>query len=286
MKKSGRTIYMLVATALVALVALLGAGMANGKAVASVGGRLNFWTQANSSTTTQVHHPNAMVQPAQSDTSPPLRTIPVKHTQVQQEDNENPLLPRNVKLNGVVDNVIQRALGPLVMPAPIQNFDGEYNEYGPIPPDTNGDVGRNHYVQIVNSGFTVYSKTGTVLYGPANNNTLFTGFGGLCETTNSGDPVALYDPMADRWLLTWFAFASQAGPTHQCVAVSTGPDPLGSWYRYDFVVGNGFEDYPHMTCLARRLLHDDQLHSTMEPTQPATTPSTGPRCSRATRPPK
>src|SRR5438270_510245 len=76
---------------------------------------------------------------------------------------------------------------------------------------------------------------------------LSTGFGGLCETTNSGDPVALYDSMADRWVLTWFAFSSQSGPTFQCVAVSAGPDPLGNWYRYSFQVGNGFEDYPHMT---------------------------------------
>jgi hypothetical protein len=188
-----------------------------------------------------------------ADTMPrPLRDIPPRITQSNQQDNENPLVKRHdpgfPSLKNAVDPVIQSKLGPLAMPTPIQNFEGEYNEYGPIPPDTNGDVGRNHYIGIVNSGFTVYSKTGTVLYGPTNNNVLFTGFGGLCETTNAGDPVALYDSMADRWLLTWFAFTSQSGPTHQCIAVSTGPDPLGSWYRYDFVTNAaGFEDYPHMT---------------------------------------
>src|SRR5580765_3116162 len=98
-----------------------------------------------------------------------------------------------------------------------------------MTPDTNVHVGLNHYVQIVNSGFTVFNKTGTVLYGPTNNNVLFTGFGGICETHNDGDPVALYDRMADRWILTWFT--GQSNPTHQCFAVSTGPDPLGSWYR-------------------------------------------------------
>ena len=145
-----------------------------------------------------------------------------------------------------VDPVIQRLLAPLAMPTTVANFEGEYNEYGPIPPDTNGDVGRNHYVQIVNTGFTVFDKSGNTLYGPTNNNVLFTGFGGVCETTNNGDPVALYNSLADRWLLSWFAFTNSNGPTHQCIAVSTSPDPLGTWYRYDFLSGTGFEDYPHL----------------------------------------
>src|SRR5258708_2481612 len=55
------------------------------------------------------------------------------------------------------------------------------------PPDTNGDVGPNHYVHIVNSSFVVLDRTdGHVLAGPmpirlpfAN----FTGAGGACATT-------------------------------------------------------------------------------------------------------
>src|SRR5437762_160867 len=130
-----------------------------------------------------------------SDTSLPLRDIPVKRNQAQHpEDNENPSLPMKGRF-GAVDSVVQSLIGPLVMPTPIQSFEGMYNQYGPLPPDTNGDVGRNHYVQIVNSGFQIFTKTGTSIYGPANNNTLFTGFGGPCETRNDGDPVALYDAM-------------------------------------------------------------------------------------------
>jgi hypothetical protein len=132
------------------------------------------------------------------------------------------------------------------MPTPIANFDGIYNIWGGYPPDTSGDVGPNHFVQIVNVGFQIFSKTGTSLYGPANNNTLFAGFGGFCESTNRGDPVALYDPLADRFLVSWFAFTNSNGPTHQCFAVTASPDPLGVWYRYDFLVGAAFEDYPHV----------------------------------------
>ncbi len=187
-----------------------------------------------------------------SDVSPPLRSLrPLRYATLHlgSDDNENSTLPKKQNLGAAVDKAVQRVFGPLAMPAPGANFDGEYNEYGPIPPDPNGDVGRNHYIQIVNSGFTIYDKSGSgvPLYGPANNNTLFIGFGGLCETFNAGDPVALYDPMADRWLLTWFT--GQSNPTHQCIAVSSSPDPLGSWYRYDFVtspVTSAFEDYPHL----------------------------------------
>jgi S-layer homology domain len=182
---------------------------------------------------------------AKSDTSPALRDIPIKLSQSRPEaDNENPTLVRG--LFGAVDNVVQRIAGPLVMPTPSTNFEGVPNVFGPLPADTNGDVGRDQYIQIVNSGFQIFTKTGTSLYGPANNNTLFTGFGGPCETHNDGDPVALYDAIADRWVLTWF---TSSAPYMECIAVSASPDPMLSWYRYAFLdhnSGNTLGDYPKM----------------------------------------
>lgn len=114
------------------------------------------------------------------------------------------------------------------------------------PPDTNGDVGPNHYVQIVNTGIAVFSKTGTVLYGPVATNTLWSGFGGHCQTDNDGDGSVLYDRAADRWVFTQFANASSTvGPFYECVAVSQTPDPTGAYYRYSFQYAN-FPDYPKM----------------------------------------
>ncbi|MGA7733759.1 MAG: S-layer homology domain-containing protein [Chloroflexia bacterium] len=150
-------------------------------------------------------------------------------------------------IEGFVDEAVQKLTGPLAIPTPNVNFEGMYNIWGGYPPDTAGDVGLNHYIQIVNVGFQIFSKTGTSLYGPANNNTLFIGAGGFCESTNRGDPIALYDEMADRYLVSWFAFTSQSGPTYQCIAVTAGPDPLGAWYRYEFLTGQTtFVDYPHL----------------------------------------
>src|SRR5215216_5163996 len=84
-------------------------------------------------------------------------------------------------------------------------FEGVNNINGVLPPDTNGDVGPNHYVQTVNLAFAVWDKLGNLLYGPANINTLWAGFGGACETSNDGDPIVLYDALANRWLMAQFA---------------------------------------------------------------------------------
>src|SRR5262249_1359553 len=96
-------------------------------------------------------------------------------------------------------------------PTPLANFDGIGNGVGGFtvnsaPPDTNGDVGPNHYVQIVNSDLAVFNKTtGAIIWGPNPTNTLWAGFGGLCQTDNDGDGVVLYDPIADRWIVSQFA---------------------------------------------------------------------------------
>jgi hypothetical protein len=126
------------------------------------------------------------------------------------------------------------------------NFEGVGNVNGVLPPDTNGDIGPNHYVQMVNLAFAIYDRSGTKLYGPANNNTLWQGFGGPCETTNDGDPVVLYDHLADRWMMSQFALPRYPrGPFYQCIAVSQTPDPTGAWNRYEFTISNSkLNDYP------------------------------------------
>jgi hypothetical protein len=123
------------------------------------------------------------------------------------------------------------------------------------PPDTTGDVGPNHYVQWVNLRYSIYTLTRdpvtnqisgfTPVPGfPKNGNVVWQGFGGRCETDNDGDPIVQYDQLADRWVLTQFAVS--ATPFTQCVAVSTGPDPTGTYHRYSFSYSNDFNDYPKL----------------------------------------
>jgi hypothetical protein len=113
------------------------------------------------------------------------------------------------------------------------------------PPDTNGEVGATQYVQIVNEGFQVFSKsTGGSVFGPAGITTLWNGFGGVCQNNGDGDPVVLYDQLANRWVITQFAGVSV--PTDECIAVSTTNDATGTWNRYGFHLGSNFFDYPKL----------------------------------------
>jgi hypothetical protein len=181
------------------------------------------------------------------DLSPPLRSIkPITKIENDKGEDERGDLPPNNDKRFEPDPVVQRFFGtetPNSMPIPptIVTFDG-ISGAGANPPDTVGDIGPNHYVQMVNTRFQIFNRTGTSLYGPANINTLFAGFGGACQTENAGDPVVLYDQIADRWILTQF---TAAGPNYfNCVAVSTSPDPTGTYYRYAFPTGTNFPDYP------------------------------------------
>lgn len=140
----------------------------------------------------------------------------------------------------ITDPVRQPDAGEGRIPVPLVNFAG-IGATGSIPPDVSGDVGPNHYVQMVNTVFSIYSKAGAVLAGPSNINTLWAGFGGACQTQNDGDPIVLYDPIADRWLMSQFAATS---PPHQCVAVSKTASPVsGGYWLYDFTLTD-FPDYP------------------------------------------
>jgi hypothetical protein len=130
------------------------------------------------------------------------------------------------------------------MPDP--NFDGvRFGDSGAgfIPPDTNGDVGPDHYVQTVNSSIAIFDKEGSPLAGPMPINTLFTPLGGPCATGDVIDPIVNHDPLADRWIVMGFPFASPI-----CVAVSRTNDPVtGGWFLYDFdVTAFGFPDYPKL----------------------------------------
>jgi hypothetical protein len=159
------------------------------------------------------------------------------------------------------DAAVQTAAAPLAIAAPIRNFEGLSNQDnfdifgGRVnPPDPVGDVGPNHYVEMVNLTYGVYSKTGVPLLAPVDTGTLWAGFPIEDCTDPSGDPIVLYDQTTDRWLLTQFTtrgLDDPALPFYNCVAVSTTGDPTGSYFRYAFITqpdtedgGFYFPDYP------------------------------------------
>jgi hypothetical protein len=184
-----------------------------------------------------------------NDISQPVRAMPQSHVAPRPaaEAVKHPSLFKEHE-NGR-DPVVQSTMPSPQMPAPILNFNGI--PYPGVvcfcaPPDTNGEVGLDQYVQIVNEGFQVFDKTtGNSVFGPVAISSLWSGFGGACETGGAGDPVVVYDQLANRWVITQFATPTGGIPiTDQCIAVSTTSDASGAYARYGFHMTDNFYDYP------------------------------------------
>lgn len=178
--------------------------------------------------------------------SPAVRDLPIlkQDNVTAQEINPRqiPSLPANALTLDSGTNEMDPLVGVsgnnlLNTPAINLSFEG-ISATGYVPPDTIGDVGPNHYVQMVNTSFAIYDKTGNLLDGPHPINQLWQGQGNLCASQNGGDPVVLYDPLDDRWLLSQFTSSGN----NVCMAVSQTGDPLGSYYLYQFSVPQ-FPDY-------------------------------------------
>ena len=91
------------------------------------------------------------------------------------------------------------------------------------PPDTNGAIGATQYVQWVNTYFAVFDKrSGALLAGPMPGNVLWSGFGGGCESNNDGDPMVLYDKLANRWVMSQFSVSTTPLPAMHCGLVHLG----------------------------------------------------------------
>ncbi|HYL12830.1 MAG TPA: hypothetical protein VEV41_07330, partial [Terriglobales bacterium] len=190
------------------------------------------------------------------DVSPPLhdliQTAPRQAVVVQEAEpvRRIPLPPGLTTLPE--DPIRQRTAAAIAAFAPVvgQGFEGLGDaQYGftvnGAPPDTNGAVGTTQYVQWVNTSFAIFNKsTGALISGPTPGNTLWSGFGGGCQTRNDGDPIVLYDKLANRWVFSQFSVPS-TGPYLQCIAVSTSADATGTYNRYSFQYNNT-DDYPKM----------------------------------------
>jgi hypothetical protein len=164
----------------------------------------------------------------------------VRNEDSERERNNNPQ-PLPVGKDPVAQDFFGNRGGNKI----VSNFEGVGNRNSCYPPDTDGDVGLDYYIQMINLSFQIFDKQGNSLYGPADNRTLWNGFIGSWTGTNDGDPVILYDEQANRWVATQFAINTPDGTYWETVAVSETGDPLGSWFRYAFQFP-AFNDYPKM----------------------------------------
>src|SRR4051795_9365479 len=186
------------------------------------------------------------------DVSPPLRDIAPAPISGKLKKDKEPKHGPPAPEPGGPDPVVQSSAG--VAAAPTlgvgveglgQGFSGPSGTFtvDSAPPDPNGAVGPNHFVEVVNESLAVFNKSGTPVYGPVATNTLFSGFGGGCQTNDDGDATVAYDQLADRWIISQFSVSTT--PFLQCVAVSRTGDPTGAYARYSFSYAN-FPDYPKL----------------------------------------
>src|SRR3989442_1850500 len=172
-----------------------------------------------------------VMQAVHHDVSPPLFLIPPAYRQPGRRIHDIEPIPRHYQA-AAVDPVLQSSYPTPLAPVTTLNYDGIGNGFtGPAgtftvqsaPPDTEGDVGPNHYVQVVNTDFAIFNKAGIPIFGPVPINTLWQGFCGLCQSDNDGDPIVIYNPIADPWVISQFAVSGANGtrvPFLQFVAVS------------------------------------------------------------------
>jgi hypothetical protein len=198
-----------------------------------------------------------MARAVHQDVLPALRDVMVDPAGYRNyKPHDEHMIPLPYSPPGQTDGALQDYRGPggLFAPAFVSGVDGVGNGFsGPngsftvqyAPPDTVGAVGATQYVQVVNVGLAVFDKASkTAVYGPVPTSTLWSGFGGQCQTDNDGDAVVVYDKAANRWIISQFAVGTT--PYLQCVAVSQTSDATGGWYRYSFSYGSVFPDYPKM----------------------------------------
>lgn len=174
----------------------------------------------------------------------PLRDFPTVETNQEKKPREITIVPndlrRNKKTNSNAfplygDQLAQRRQGGITGFALDQNFEGASSaESFAIPPDPTGAAGPSHYVHAVNSIVKIFDKAGTLLTGP-------TALGDFLGNGDSlGDPIVLYDQLADRYFISQFGTFQNLSLV---IGVSETNDPTGAYNVYEFEF-DSFPDYP------------------------------------------
>jgi hypothetical protein len=177
--------------------------------------------------------------------SRPLRELPIDVLGVRDVEAPEPkALP--LRSSGTLnpaksDPLVQKEIRPNVGATQGINFDG-IGAQNFAPSDVNLAVGPSHIVQTVNVRLAVYNKSGALLSGPTNFTTFFAPVGGACAA-GASDPIANYDRLADRWVISDIGIGATFS---ECVAVSKTNDPTGAYTLYNFTFGVNLNDYPKL----------------------------------------
>jgi hypothetical protein len=137
-------------------------------------------------------------------------------------------------------NWVDDSYAPELEPAgPDFGFEA-FTSTGWNPPDPDLAVGPNHIVGVVNIWIRFFDKSGGVLL----DQDLSEFFG---STYFSFDPIALYDPLVDRFVV---ASAEHDGADDYLnIAISDDSNPVGTWYKYRFEITSicDYIDFPNLS---------------------------------------
>ncbi len=192
----------------------------------------------------ETYSPNQTITGTFMGKTAPLRDFPAM-TQIFDDADQMVVVPHHANVTFEENTTTSETIIPNLQTEPgnitampiEQNFIGaSANESGFIPPDPTGAVGPNHYVHSVNSLVKIFDKTGNVLVGPVS----LAAFLGI--PSNNGDPIVLYDQLADRWVVS--EFGSLGSDLGLAIGVSETNDPTGAYNVWQFDMGS-FPDYPH-----------------------------------------
>ncbi len=145
------------------------------------------------------------------DTSRPVREYPSPLPAAAPAMRVRPL-PRRVLPGAALaqaDAVEQTFALPPVSATISHNFDGmpdsANGSLAGVPPDENLSVGATQVVEVINTAYQVFNKSGVSVQAPKQISSIFTGMSGLCgqgpTSFNYTDPIVLYDKKAGRWFI-------------------------------------------------------------------------------------
>lgn len=157
---------------------------------------------------------------------------------------------------GTTENPLQRAFLAPRRTAPANvgtTFPGTTNQKelddfrrSAFPPDTQGAIGPSHFVEIVNSSVTIYTRSGAkVTFGSDPSGRVFvddffrlTVGGATFPRAGSFDTRIVYDRRSGHWFASCLEFGSATPSDNDAIlAVSRTSDPTGTWDKYVIPVG-------------------------------------------------
>jgi len=206
-------------------------------------------------------HPTKVVHPTNFGVTPAMRDItplpPEKGLANREVPNREvsklPVLPNASPSDQPQGEGRITAVSGVLAPSPAVAFDGLNSDtnasvvgFRVMPPDTEGAVGMNYYIQMINMVWAIYNKSdGSMAAGPFPLTQVWaSGIPGTdCANYNDGDPVVLYDPLAQRWFMSQLAY--EGSSYRNCLAVSQTGDPTGAWYVWQYTYSaSTLNDYP------------------------------------------